>query len=184
MKIIETILNQLTNTDTLLESMYQLIAETDSNYAKEIATYRQGVQELIRNVPNAETYLEAKRQELASNIRFAMWQGFQWNLDCFRNPVNKLLVNMDFDELCQEDRMQALPKAQAAQRIIDSFVQTLPADKRAFLNPIIDHYAYLETYGYRLAHHAGFALAEKVLPLVVPGYISDPMLTMQYVHTI
>ena len=76
MKITETILVQLTDTDTILESVYQAISEVDPDYAEEMAAYERGVQALLQAVPGAETYLQARRQELASDIRFATWQGF------------------------------------------------------------------------------------------------------------
>ena len=168
MKINETIFALLTDTDTLLESVYQAIADVDPNYAKEKATYEQGVQALLQAVPGAEEYLQARRQELASDIRFSMWQGFMWNLDCHRNPINKLLPKvLDFEDLCQESQMHTLPAAQEAQAAARAFAQSLPEDKRPLLDPIIDYFAYLETYGYKLAHSAGFNLADKLLPLVV-----------------
>lgn len=173
MKITETILAQLTDTDTLLDSVYQAIAEVDPSYAEEMATYERGVQALLQVVPDAEIYLQTSRQELASDIRFAIWQGFMWNLDCYRNPVNKLLAQLDFEDLCQESKMHALPAAKAAQAAARTFTQSLPMDKRPLLDPIIDHFAYLETYGYKLAYNAGFRLANKVLLLVILGYISS-----------
>lgn len=172
MKITETILAQLTDTDTLLKSVYQAIAEVDPNYAEEMAIYERGVQVLLQEVPGAETYLQARRQELASDIRFAMWQGFRWVLDCHRNPVNKLLAQLDFEELCQESKMHTLPAAQKAQAAARTFTQSLPEDKHHLLDPIIDHFAYLETYGYKLAHASGVELADKLLPLVIPSYVS------------
>lgn len=173
MKITETILAQLTDTDALLESVYQTIAEVDPNYAEEMATYEQAVQALLQAVPGAENYLQARRQELASDIRFAMWQGFMWNLDCHRNPVYKLMAQLDFEELCQESQMHTLPAAQAAQATARAFTQSLPEAQLPLLDPIIDHFAYLETYGYKLAYNAGFRLANKVLPLVILGYITS-----------
>lgn len=169
MKINETIFALLTDADTLLESVYQAIADVDTNYAVEMAIYEQGVQELLQAVPGAEEYLQARRQELASDIRFAMWQGFMWNLDCLRNPINKRLAKLDFEDLCQESKMHALPAAQAAQAVAYAFIQSVPVDKRPLLDPIIDHFAYLETYGYKLAHAAGFEMANNLLPLLAPN---------------
>lgn len=166
MKITETILAQLTDTDALLESVYQAIAEVDSNYAEEIAAYEQAAQALLQAVPNAETYLQARRQELASDIRFAMWQGFQWAMDCHRDPVYKLMAQLDFEELCQESKMHTLPAAKAAQSTARAFIQFLAEDTQPLLDPIIDHFAYLETYGYKLAHSAGVELVGGLLPLV------------------
>ena len=174
MKIIETILIQLNNTDTLLESVYQAIADVDPNYAEEKATYEQGVQALLQEVPSAVEYLQARRQELASDIRFTMWQGFMWNLDCHRNPINKLLPKvLDFEDLCQESQMHTLPAAQKAQAEARTFAQSLPEDRCPLLDPIIDHFAYLETYGYKLAYSAGVCLADKFLLFVVSEYSSN-----------
>ena len=167
MKITETIFAQLTDTDTILESVYQAIAEVDPDYAEEMAAYEQGVQALLQEVPSAETYLQARRQELASDIRFAMWQGFQWGLNCHRDPVYKLMAQLDFEDLCQEAKMHTLPAAQKAQTAARAFTQSLPEDKHPLLDPIIDHFAYLETYGYKLAHSAGIYLAEQILPYAV-----------------
>lgn len=170
MKIIKTILAQLNDTVTLLESVYQAIADVDPNYAEEKATYEQGVQALLQTVPSVEEYLRAKQQELASDIRFAMWQGFMWSLDCYRNPINKLLPQvLDFEDLCQEPQMHALPAAREAQAVARAFAQSLPEDKCPLLDPIIDHFAYLDTYGYKLAHAAGYKMANNLILLFVPS---------------
>lgn len=64
--------------------------------------------------------------------------------------------------------MHTLPAAQKAQAAARTFTQSLPEDKQPLLDPIIDHFAYLETYGYKLAHYAGFTLADQVIPPVEP----------------
>ena len=170
MKINETIFALLTDVNTLLESVYQAIADVDPNYAEEKATYAQGVQALLQEVPSAVEYLQARQQEFASDIRFAMWQGFMWSLDCQRNPINKLLPKvLDFEDLCQESQMHTLPAAQKAQAAARTFAQSLPEDRCPLLDPIIDHFAYLETYGYKLAHAAGVELANNLLLLLAPS---------------
>ena len=163
MKITETIFAQLTDADTLLESVYQAIAEVNPSYAEEMKTYEKAAQELLQAVPDMETYLQARRQELASDIRFALWQGFKWAMDCYRDRVYKLMAQLDFEELCQESKMHALPAAQAAQAITRKFTQSLPENKQPLLDPIIDHFAYLETYGYKIAYSAGVELGDKAL---------------------
>ena len=168
MTITENILTQLTDTDTLLESVYQAIANVDSNYTEEMAVYEQAVQVLLQAVPSAEIYLQARRQEFASDIRFALWQGFQWGLDCYRDPIYKLMAQMDFEDLCQESKMHTLPAARAAQAITRKFTQSLPEAQHLLLDPIIDHFAYMETYGYKLAFAAGVTIASDLLPYVIP----------------
>ena len=170
MKINETIFALLTDVNTLLESVYQSIANVDPNYAEEKATYEQGVQALLQAVPIAEEYLQARRQEFASDIRFAMWQGFMLSLDCHRNPINKMLIKvLDFEDLCQEAQMHVLPTAQEAQTVARTFIQSLPEDKHPLLDPIFDHFAYLETYGYKLAYTAGTEMVSNLLLLLTPN---------------
>ena len=173
MKILKNILAQLTDTDALLESVYQAIAEVDPNYAEEMAIYEQSVQVLLQEVPGTESYLQARRQEFASDIRFTMWQGFRWGLDCHRDPIYKLLAQLDFEELCQESKMHTLPAAHAAQATARAFTQSLLEDKHPLIDPIIDHFAYLETYGYKLAHNAGIELANNLFPLVEPRFVNN-----------
>lgn len=171
MTITENILAQLADTDTLLESVYQAIANVDPNYAEEMTSYEQAVQVLRQAVPSAEIYLQARRQEFASDIRFALWQGFRWGLDCHRDPIYKLMAQMDFEDLCQESKMHTLPTAVAAQAITRTFTQSLSEAQHLLLDLIIDHFAYMETYGYKLAFAAGVTLSSNLLPYIVPVYV-------------
>ena len=179
MKLTEKLLAQLTNTDTIFEATYETIATLDPNYREEMASYHESVQALTQAVPSADDYILTLRQELASDLRYALWLGFRWNLDCFHNPVNKLMLNLDFEELCQESCMHTLPDAQAALQNEQTFVHSLPEDKRELLDPITDHYAYLKTLGYKLAFYEGFLLAENLLPHLIPAYTPDTMLSMR-----
>ena len=173
----DNILAQLTDIDAMLDATYEAIATLDPNYGEEMASYHESVQALLQAIPNAEKYILALRQELASDLRYAMWLGFRWNLDCFHNPVNKLMLDTDFEELCQESRMHTLPEAQAALRKAQVFVHSVPEGNRELLNPISDHYAYLKTWGYKLAFCEGFRLADNLLPHLVPAYEPDSILS-------
>lgn len=179
MKMTENILAQLTNTDVILNATYESIATLDPNYGEEMGTYHEGLQTLTQAIPSAEEYILALQQELASDLRCALWLGFQWNLDCFRNPVNKLLVDADFEELCQESRMHTLQDAHAALQKARAFLHSISEDKRELLDPISDHFAYFKTWGYKLAFYEGFNLANNLLPLLVPDYVPDTMLSMR-----
>ena len=179
MKMTENILAQLTNIDAILDATYETIAALDPNYGEEMGTYHEGLYGLSRVIPNTEDYILALRQELASDLRYALWLGFNWNLECFHNPVNKLLLDADFEKLCQESRMHTLPEAQATLQKAQAFVHSLPEDKRELLDPITDHFAYLKTWGYKLAFCEGFRLADNLLPHLVPGYAPEPILSMR-----
>lgn len=177
MKITENILTQLNDTNTILDAVYETIATLDPNHGEEMTSYHESLQALTRAIPSAEEYIQALRQELASDLRYALWCGFQWNLECFHNPVSKLLLDTDFEELCQESRMHTLPDAQSALRRVQAFVHSLPENQRELLDPISDHFAYLKTWGYKLAFCEGFRLADSLLPHLVPGYAPELMLS-------
>ena len=179
MKITENILAQLTDTDVILDAVYETIATLDPNYGEEMATYHEGLQALMQAILDAEEYILELRQELASDLRYALWLGFRWGLDCSNNPVNKLLLDADFEELCQESRMHTLPDAQAALWKTQAFVHSLPENQRELLDPITDHFAYLKTWGYKLAFCEGFDLANNLLPHLLPAYVPDTMLSVR-----
>lgn len=179
MKITENILAQLTDTDTILDAVCETIATMDPNYGEEMASYHEGLQALTQAIPQTEGYILALKQELASDLRYALWRGFQWNMECFHNPVSKLLPDADFEELCRENRMHTLPEAQAALQKAQAFVQSIPEDQRELLDPVSDHFAYLKTWGYKLAFCEGFRLADNLLPHLIPAYVADTMLSMR-----
>ena len=179
MKMTENLLTQLTDTDAILDAVYETIATLDPNYGEEMTSYLEGLQTLTQAVPSTEEYIRTLRQELASDLRYALWCGFRWNLECFHNPVNKLMLDTDFEELCQESRMHTLPEAQAALRKAQVFVHSVPEGNRELLDPISDHYAYLKTWGYKLAFCEGFRLADNLLPRLIPAYVPDTMLSMR-----
>ena len=179
MKMTDNILAQLTDIDAMLDATYEAIATLDRNYGEEMTSYYEGLQALVQEIPETEEYIMALRKELASDLRFALWCGFRWNLECVHNPVSKLLLNTDFEELCQESRMPTLPEAQAVRQRLQAFVHSLPEDKRELLDPITDHYAYLKTWGYKLAFCEGFCLADNLLPYLLSAYVPDTMLSMR-----
>ena len=175
----ENLLAQLTNTAAILDATYETIATLEPNYGEERTSYHESLQVLTQAIPCAEDYILALRQELASDLRYAIWLGFRWNLDCFHSPVNKLMLDLDFEELFQENRMHTLPDAQASLQKAQTFAHSLPEESRELLDPISDHYAYLKTWGYKLAFCEGFRLADNLLPLLVPGYTPDAILSMR-----
>lgn len=179
MKMTENLVAQLTDTDAILDTTLEIIAGLDPNYGEEMKTYHCGLQTLAQAIPDAGNYILTLRQELVSDLRCALWLGFRWNLDCFHSPVNKLMLDLDFEELCQESSMHTLPDAQAALWKTQAFVHSLPENQRELLDPITDHFAYLKTWGYKLAFREGFRLADNLLPYLLPAYVPDTMLSMR-----
>lgn len=185
MKTVNTLIRQLTDPTAILREVREILRTLDPDYPEEEKQFLQAAAELEREIgPGAKEYLAALEQEFASDILFVGWQGFKLNLDCFTNPVNKLRLREDFEDLHLEYRMPTLPMAQAASRTIDAFMKSLPQEKHHLTTGITSYYSYLQTTAYKLVHYFGFCLADRFLPFVVPGYISDPLLADQYLWTI
>ena len=181
MKTVNTVIHQLTDPTILLHEVRETLRTLDPDYTEEEKQFLQAAAKLEREIgPRAKEYLAALEQEFTSDIIFVGWQGFMLNLNCFTNPVNKLLLREDFEDLHLEHRMPTLPLAQSARCTIDAFLGTLPPEKHHLVSGITSYYSYLQTTAYKLAHYFGFRLADQFLPFVVPGYISDPLLTDQY----
>lgn len=189
MKTVNKLMDQLTNPQMILREVKETLRACDPGYQEEENRYQQAAELLRQEVgksvsPNAEEYLTALEQEFASDIIFAGWQGFQLNLECFKNPVNKLLLREDFECLLMEHQMPVLPMARTARQTISAFTKALSPEQKHLTEDIIDYYAYLQTYAYKLAHCFGFQLADQFLHYVVPGYSSNPVAAIQYTSTL
>lgn len=182
MKTVDTVIHQLTDPAILLHEVRETLRTLDPDYPEEEKQFLQAAAKLEQEVGlSAKEYLVALEQEFTSDIIFVGWQGFKLNLDCFTNPVNKLLLREDFEDLHLEHRMPTLPMAQSARRTIDAFLGTLPPEKHHLVSGITSYYSYLQTTAYKLAHYFGFRLADQFFNYVIPGYTSDSLLTDQYV---
>ena len=181
MKTVDTVIHQLTDPTILLREVRETLRTLDPDYPEEEQRFLQAATELEQEFgPSTKEYLAALEQEFTSDILFVGWQGFKLNLDCFTNPVNKLLLREDFEDLHLEYQMPALPLAQAARHTINAFLDTLPPEKHHLTAGITSYYSYLQTTAYKLAHYFGFRLADHFLPCAVPGYASDNALSFQY----
>ena len=181
MKTVDTVIRHLTDPAILLHEVRETLRTLDPDYLEEEKQFLQATAELEREIgPRAKEYLAALEQEFTSDIIFVGWHGFKLNLDCFTNPVNKLLLREDFEDLHLEHRMPTLPMAQSARRTIDAFLGTLPPEKHHLVSGITSYYSYLQTTAYKLAHYFGFILADHFLPFIVAGYVGDPVLMDQY----
>lgn len=75
--------------------------------------------------------------------------------------------------------MHTLPDAQTALLKAQAFARSVPEEKWELLDPITDYFAYLKTWGYKLAFYEGFCLADSLLPHLIPAYVPDAMLSMR-----
>ena len=105
---------QCTETDKqLLQELKTTLAQVDPAYTEEQLAYDQAAAQL-----SDHTFAEALETQFAAKLLYVTWQGYCWNLDCYRNPVNKLRLHTDYEELHGESHFPSLPKVRAAEEAI------------------------------------------------------------------
>lgn len=188
MKTIEMMLRQMTDASSIIQDLRDTLRTIDPQFPAAEQSFNKAVAALEQSLGDAITptvgeYLAAMEEVLAMELIYIGWQGFQLNLEIFKNPVNALLLQGDYEELNLERRLETLPtakKARAVQCAFHEAMQDMPDEAKDLTDGVEEFYTYLETDGYKIAHYFGFRLADRFLPFVVPGYISDQVNTLQY----
>ena len=188
MKTIEMMLRQMTDASSIIQDLRDTLRTIDPQFPAAEQSFNNAVAALEQSLgdaitPTVSEYLAAKEEVLAMELIYIGWQGFQLNLEIFKNPVNALLLQGDYEDLNLERRLETLPtakKARAVQCAFHEAMQDMPDEAKDLTDGVEEFYTYLETDGYKIAHYFGFRLADRFLPFVVPGYISDQVNTLQY----
>ena len=188
MKTIEMMLRQMTDASSIIQDLREMLRTIDPQFPAAEQSFNNAVAALEQSLgdaitPTVSAYLAAKEEVLAMELIYIGWQGFQLNLEIFKNPVNALLLQGDYEDLNIERRLETLPtakKARAVQCAFHEAMQDMPDEAKNLTDGVEEFYTYLETAGYKIAHYFGFRLADRFLPFVVPGYISDQVNTLQY----
>ena len=188
MKTIEMMLRQMTDASSIIQDLRDTLRTIDPQFPAAEQSFNNAVGALEQSLgdaitPTVSEYLAAKEEVLAMELIYIGWQGFQLNLEIFKNPVNALLLQGDYEDLNLERRLETLPTAKKARAVLCAFheaMQDMPDEAKDLTDGVEEFYTYLETAGYKIAHYFGFRLADRFLPFVVPGYISDQVNTLQY----
>ena len=190
MLTVKTTLNQMTNVKYIMDGLKDTLRSIDPEFKDEESRFLQALAFLTQeeNPVRANQvlkYVAVREEALAMEMIYIGWQGFQLNMEIFKNPVAALMLREDDEDLHMERRLCTLPTARKAREYQSAFwaeASMFPADKKDFLQSLDDYFAYLQTAGYKLAHYFGFHLADQFLPYVMPGYIRDPLNTARYLR--
>ena len=188
MKTIEMMLRQMTDASSIIQDLRDTLRTIDPQFPAAEQSFNNAVAALEQSLgdtitPTVGEYLAAKEEVLAMELIYIGWQGFQLNLEIFKNPVNALLLQGDYEDLNLERRLETLPTAKKARAVLCAFheaMQDMLDEAKDLTDGVEEFYTYLETAGYKIAHYFGFRLADRFLPFAVPGYISDQVNTLQY----
>lgn len=167
------------NGSQLLQQLKSTLAQYAADYAEEARQYEQAKDSL----PDS-TYSDVLEAQFAAKLLYIAYQGFRWNLECFQQPVNKLRINTDYEDLHQEQQLSHLPEVIQLEKVLHAAYEDFSPAQREAAAQIGDYYAYLETFGFKIVHYWGFALGNTFYSQVIPGYVPDSSFTTQYAHMI
>ncbi len=181
----DTLFSQASDPMQIINEVKGVLAAVSPHFLAEDEKFKNAARNLIKSTsiiqPSAGEYLCALEELHGYQMLYIGWQGFQYNLDCFNSPVNALLLQGDFETLHRERRLHTLTSTHRANLTISSFHTGLKEHGLLDLTDDVNsYYATIETEGYKIAHYLGFLFADHFLPLVVPGYTSDSVLTNTY----
>ena len=153
----ETILRPVESTD-LLEVLRNHLRSHDPEYQEAEKACQEAVQSLKTVLePDISalmgTYIAAQDARITACLRFLFWQGMHQNEACFRDPIQKKFLDLDFEDICQETVLNSLPEAHQVYACARSLHQQLTEDQLSLLEPVTEYYCHLETVGYKLAHY-------------------------------
>ena len=181
MNTIESILSQLTS-GSLVSDLKTVLQEQDPEFLPVETAFQEASIALASRIGKEETekLLAAKERQILSDLVYAAYLGFQANLSNFHNPVASQFTKLDYDVFLREHIMQTLPRRAAVEKTITAFQETYKDALSEYEEAIQSYYIYLEVAGPKLAHFWGYAFANRFLPWVEPGYVSDGAQTSVY----
>ena len=131
--------------------------------------------------PSAAELVDSVEQQIGSALLFSCCLGVKANLDHFIDPISRTFLDVDPEVYLRENIARQLPDYLQAQHVQEQFYRKLsPKQKEKYDDGITTYICHLETVGPKLAHYYGYLLGNQLFPRIIPGYISDTQLLIQY----
>ncbi len=177
MKTLEMTMSQLTG-PSVLADLVDLLRTNDPEFVRSEAACQKAVSALrealaAQTDPGMDAYLAAHDADIISRITYAGYLGYRVNLENFHHPIGIDFVHLDTIDYRKEHLFDQFPANRAAYAVIERFRKNLPDRLQALYDDIEHYYIHLECSGPKLAHYAGYVIANNLLPWVEPGYHAD-----------
>lgn len=132
-------------------------------------------------LPSTADLVDAIHQQIGSSLLFSCCLGLKANIAHFIDPLNRTFLDVDSEVYLRENIARQLPDYLQAQHVQEQFYRTLsPKQKEKYDDGITTYICHLETVGPKLAHYYGYLLGNQLFHRIIPGYISDTQLLIQY----
>lgn len=184
MKTPDEIFDLLTGADRI-HDLADILREKDPSFIPIEQKYIQAVS-LLRSkvsdseVPSVDEYISAFDATVSANMLYAAYLGYRANLSNFQSSYTLDFTKMDFTDFIRDHLMGHFPMFLHFEKTINVFRDNLSSDLKQLIEPIQEYYIFLDSYGPKFAHYAGYMVSNKLLPWVEPGYREDPRQTIHY----
>ena len=177
MKTLDKIMEQFTG-DSILAEMADLFRKHDKEFFDDEVRYLAAVAALKKALPNSDAprvdeLIAAHKIDVLTRIVYAGYNGFRVNLAHFQHPFGIKFTQMDYFDYEKDHIIGHFPENYEASKVIYDFFQSLPEELREYETHISEYFTHFECAGPKLAHYAGYIIANKLLPWCEPGYRED-----------
>lgn len=184
MKTIEEIQNTVTG-PSVLTHLTDLLRTRDNSFPKVEAAYREAVETLEAILPPQlspilNKYIAAHETDIISQMVCAGYLGYRVNIENFRHPIGIDFVRLDPVDHTKSQIIGGFPVNCQSEAVIRTFLCKIPKDYESHCEKIEQYFVFLECTGPKLAHYAGYIIANHLLPWMEPGYRPDQIQTSQF----
>ena len=169
----------------IVAALVDVMAENFEDFAEDQIGFNETIA-LLENelgegaTPSVSDMVDAIHQQIGSSLLFSCFLGLKANLDHFVDPIGRTFLNVDPETYLREDVAKLFPDYQNAVRVQEQFLAALSPEQKDKYEDISTYISHLETVGPKLAHYYGYALGNYLFPHVIPGYVVDYQLLLEY----
>ena len=184
MKTIEQIKDLMIGKSVIVD-LADLLRANDTDFAESEKGYYAAVEKLRAALPAEQTptldeYLSACETDVISVVAYAGYLGFRVNLENFHHPIGIDFVRLDTIDYLKDHLFGHFPINYRNNQVREAFYKSLPEGLQCLEGSIQDYFTHLECTGPKLAHYAGYIIANNILPWVEPGYREDYCQTLAF----
>ena len=182
--MIDAMFEKLICPKAMMEAVRAELIKCNPEYASEVTAFEAAIRRLKETAgeglsAEVDTALAGEEQTMGERLIFLFWQGVKQNLACFRDPKEKMFLELDYEDIHHEAELNQFIPAQP-RGVTPAVIESLPEQAKEFVDQILDYYCYLETVAYKMIHYRGFQFGDRYLKMVVPGYVADETTTALY----
>ena len=170
---------------SVITDLADVIRANDKEFMESEKKYQAAVETLRANLPadltpSLDEFLEAWETDIISSVAYAGYLGFRVNLENFHHPIGIDFVMKDTIDYLRDHLFGHFPINYHNAQVHDAFHKSLPEAFQGLEDDIRDYFTHLECAGPKLAHYAGYIIANHILPWVEPGYREDYCQTLAF----